>query len=245
MKRLFGIICALVAVRSGADTLFDMKAAVSRLTAKQPVRATYASEQRIKAAGRFSNEDTARRIVAEVVHDEHGISITIPQSLLDQASQEARNSGRDSTAQRAINSLRSDLVVDALDFHASLLDLLQGASVTEEKRVSLHNKTARLLIVKLTRRSDQRAGAIESGSAKSDERLNLWIGDDNLPLAAERFQTTTVGFMIFHGTNTNRTTYTFAHTNDRLILARVETSGSSEGMGQKVEDSSIQTLTLH
>src|SRR5690349_3509965 len=89
MRRLFAAICVLTAVRAGADTLGDIRTALSQLPAKQPIRATFATEQLVKSAGRFANENTSRNVSAEVVHDAAGVTITIPQELLDKVSRAA------------------------------------------------------------------------------------------------------------------------------------------------------------
>jgi len=80
---------------------------------------------------------------------------------------------------------------------------------------------------------------------KSEDRITLWVGDDNLPLAAERTQKSTGGVMFLHATYVGHMSYTFGHTADRLILARLEATDSGSGMGQNVDKTSVQTLTLH
>jgi hypothetical protein len=50
--------------------------------------------------------------------------------------------------------------------------------------------------------------------------------------------------MFLHATYVGRTSYTFAHTTGRLIVVRLETSDSGAGMGQNVEKTDVQTLTL-
>jgi len=247
MKRLMGILCVLVALPADADTIGDLKSAVNRLEAKQPVRATYATELAVKTAGRFANEKTERNVSVEVVQDASGVSITIPQALIDKASQEAhsRSGEWDNAARNAIASISSINVVEALDFSDSLMGMLNYGAVIEEMRVAFRGRTARLLVLKLSQPPRTKNG-IQIGSVKVDQdRLNVWVGDDNLPLAAERIQKTTGGFMIFHADSASRTSYTFAHTADRLILTRLETSVSGSGMGQNVDTSSVQTMTLH
>jgi hypothetical protein len=246
MKRMLGVICALAALRAGADTLGDVRAAVNRLAARQPVRATFSTEASVKAAGRFSNENSARMATAEVTHDAAGISITVPQALIDKAVQESRtrtdgvNSARD-----AIGSLRSSAIIDAINYRDAFLTMLDNATVAEEKRVAFHGRPARQLVMKLNPRPKKESGSITVGSSKTDDRLTLWVADDNLPLAGERTQTTTAGFMFLKGTFASHSTYTFAHTADRLILARAESTDKGSGMGQNVEGVTVQTLTLH
>jgi hypothetical protein len=79
----------------------------------------------------------------------------------------------------------------------------------------------------------------------AEDRLNIWIGDDNLPLAAERTTKSTAGFLFFHSDSSERTSITFAQAGDRLIVARLETSANGSGMGQNFDESSLQTVTVH
>jgi hypothetical protein len=245
MRLLFGLCCAVVAVRAGADTIGDLKSAVGRLAAKQPVRAIYATQFAVKTSGRLGNVDTVRTLSIEVAHDAGGVSLTIPQALLDKAAAEARTAKGENVSRAAISSIRSQDVVEALDFRESFLGLLNDGTVTEERRVAFRGKPARLLVLKLDV-PVRKMNGIQLGTVKIEEdRMSVWIGDDGLPLAAERVQKTTAGFMLFHANRSSRTSYTFAHTADRLILARMETSGSGSGLGQTFDDSGVQTMTLH
>ena len=72
MKQLLGVVCALVAMRAGADTLFDVKATVNRLAAKTPTHATYMLQRNVKTAGRFANDNSVRTVTVEVTHDANG-----------------------------------------------------------------------------------------------------------------------------------------------------------------------------
>lgn len=243
MKRLLGVLCAFATLRAGADTLGDVKAAVSELSAKPPVHATFSIEQFVKSAGRFANDKTERIVSAEVAHDADGISITVPQALLDKVSR-ARNGG-DAAAQNLIGAIQMISIVDALDFRDSLLAMLEDATVTQEERVAFRGRPARRLALKLKPRTAKERGVIRIGSVKSEDQMNLWIGDDSMPLAADRVQKTTAGFMFLHGSYVGRASYTFAHTSDRLIVARLETTDSGAGLGQNVERTAVQTLTLH
>lgn len=244
MTQLLGILCFLVALPAFADTIGDLKSAVNRLVAHQPVRGIYAIEGAVKASGRFANSNMERTVSVEVAHDESGVSITIPQALIEKASQEAqsRNGAWDNAAERTIGSIRSIKIVEALNFRESLLGVLKLGTVTDERRVVFHGKPARMLTLKL--QVPRKNNTIRIGTLKVDEEMKLWVGDDHLPLAAERVEKSKAGFLMFHGETSSRTSYTFAHTADRLILARVETSGSASGLGQKLDETSVQTVTL-
>jgi hypothetical protein len=242
MKRLIGMMCTLAALRAGADTLGDVRAAVSRLSAKPPLRATFQSKSFSTASGRLGNDKAQRNVSVEVAHDAAGISITVPQTLLDEVSR-ARNRG-DASAQNLIGSIGAIAIADALDFRDSLLAMLDHAVVTREERIPFQGKPARHLLLKLQPRPKQ-SGTIDIGTVKTDVELSLWIGDDSLPLAAEHTQKGTAGFMFFHATYAGRASYTFAHTANRLMVVRLEMSGNGAGLGQNVETTNLQTLTLH
>lgn len=242
MKRLIGMMCTLAALRAGADTLGDVRAAVGRLSAKPPLRATFQSKAFSKASGRFANDKDQRNVSVEVAHDASGISITVPQTLLDEVSR-ARNRG-DASAQNLIGSISTLAIADVLDFRDSFLAMLDHAVVTREERIPFQGKPARHLLLKLQPRPKP-SGTIDIGTMKTDVELSLWIGDDSLPLAAEHTLKGTAGFMFFHATYAVRTSYTFAHTANRLMIVRLETSSSGSGLGENVETTNVQTLTLH
>ncbi|HEV7920811.1 MAG TPA: hypothetical protein VGR02_08490 [Thermoanaerobaculia bacterium] len=242
MRPLGVILCALVALQAGADTLADLRAAVGRLGAKQAVRATLAVDVAMKAAGKFSNQNMARTLSLEVAHDAAGISLTIPQTLLDRRA----GGGRGNKAVQAIGSIQPLEVVEAIDYRETLLALIEGATVLSEKRAPHNGRPVRLLVLKLKPRPEKNDdGTITIGSSKTEEQLSLWLGDDNVPLAGEWSHKTTAGFLFIRGTTEGRTSYTFAHTPDRLIIARMESTESGSGMGQKFDVTSLQTLTLH
>jgi hypothetical protein len=115
MKPLMGVLCFLVALPAAPDTIGDLKMAMNRLTARQPVRGTYATELAMKTEGRFSNEKTGRTVSVEVGQDATGVTIIIPQTLIDKASEEvhSRSGAFDNAAQNAIRSISSSNVIEA------------------------------------------------------------------------------------------------------------------------------------
>lgn len=245
MRPLMAVLCVLVAGGAGADTLRDVRIALNRLTATQPIRATFATEQRVKSKGRFANENIIRTASAEVAHDASGISITIPQALVERVASERRaRKVSDDIARGPIGSLDTLEIADAIDFRESLLVIIENATVVSEKRATPNNRAGRVLELKLNPKPQREANAIRIGSVKNDETMRLWIGDDNLPFAAERSQKTTAGFMFIKGTFSAKSNYVFAQAGDRLILARFETSDSGSGMGQDIAKSVVQTLTV-
>src|SRR4051794_20929142 len=181
MRQWMVVVCALFAFAGRADTFGDVKSAVGRLTARQAVRATYAAEVKGKASGKFANEASARTISIEVAHDANGVTIAVPQALVEKASR-----GSDDAARNAVDSIRPIAIVEALDYRGPVPPMLNFGTVVEENRVAFRGRRARLSVaaLKVPPRKDS---SIVIGSVKpAADRLSLWIGDDNLPLAAER-----------------------------------------------------------
>lgn len=237
MPRLLVFALALVALPLHADTLSDLKAAVGRLNGRQPIHATYATDSNVQASGKFANQASVRNVTAEVTHDGSGVTIAFPQALIDKS----RSDDEDD-----LLSIRLMSVADALDFRGALLDLLNHGAPIEEKRVVFRGKAARQLVLKLNFPPRKSGNSITIGSVKiAEDRLTVWVGDDNLPLAAERFKKTSAGFLMFHADSTDRSSYTFSRSGDRLILARLETNGSGSAMGQNIAQKFVQTMTVH
>lgn len=244
MRRLLPLLCLLAATSTNADTLGDVRSAVKRLTAKQPVRATLTIQQRVASNGKFSNDKSTRLASAEVAHDAAGVSIVIPQGLLDQVTYERQPNPRNDV-QDAINTFQPDIVIQALNYRDAFLAMLDGAVVKEDKRVPFRGKTARLVVLMLKEKDEKKADSIQVGSVDRNDILSLWVDDQGLPLAAERRLKATAGFMFLKGTFSSQVSYQFAVANDRLLLARVESSDAGSGLGQNVNKHSVQTLVVH
>lgn len=228
-----------------ADTLSDMKNALRSLASAEPVSGTLTIEQSVSSAGRFGNNKNARLVSADVSHDANGVTITIPQDLVRKVSDQALSRGaEDATAEDAIGSIRVPAVIEALNVRDLLLALLEDSTLVEERRVTAGTRTTRVVVVNVKPRKRPSGNSLQVGSVKSEDRLRLTVGDDHLPLTAERNQSTTAGFMFLHGTYTAHSLYAFTHRGDRLVLARLEVTEGGSGIGQKFDKHSVQTLTV-
>jgi hypothetical protein len=238
---LFVLAVVFCAVPLRGDSLGDLKSAVGRLTARQPVRAIYTVDSTTKASGKLANQTSVRTVTAEVSHDGKGVTITIPQELVERAT---RGTDREEST-HAIDGIRSSSVVEALDYRAPFLELLKHGKVVEETRVPFRGAPVRRLVLELDIPQTERRNQISIGSSKvAEDRLTVWVGDDHFPLAAERFRKTSGGVMMIRASMTVRTSFTFARAGDRLILARRESASDGSVMGTKIDESSIQTVTV-
>jgi hypothetical protein len=234
--RLFVLgVSLLLSLPASGAVLDDVRAALQRLEGKQPVRATLTIDQAVKSEGKYANDSTKRLATAEVRHDASGVTITIPQPLIDAGP----------AHEDAIGSIRTLDVVAALNYREEMLELLHGAKVESETRGMYRDRPARRLKLKLNPEPKKKRNSITIGSVKSDDRMDLWIGDDNLPLAAERRQKTSAGILFVKGNFQSSSSLVFTRAGDRLILARVESTEGGSGMGQKFDRRSVETVTVH
>lgn len=248
MRVLVSTILSLgIAVSLFADTVTDVRNAVSSLHATSPARATFSLQRFRKAEGRFANNQSNGGISVEVANDANGLQLTFSPELLEQARREALAREADPKAptpsRSAISEVDATAVAESLDFRATLLRLLSIGKTQSEARVMWHGVPARLVVMTLTPKMPKEATSIWHVNF-SEDRLNLWIGNDNVPLAAERVQKGSAGFMFLKGQMSSRQSWTFARVADRLIVARYENAFAGSGFGQRGEGHTVQTLTL-
>lgn len=248
MPRALLVITLLLSLPASADTLAEVRAALAPLGGTAPIRATVAVERVRKAEGRFANQTTNAAISFEALSDPGGLHITFPPAILSRAQQETREHETDPKKPESVRSAIADVdassVADMLDFRASLLHLLAIGQTLSETRVTYRGALARLLVLKLTPKLTNEATSIFHVRF-SEDRLNLWIGADGMPLAAERLQKGSAGFLFLRGEMNSRQAWAFARVADRLVLTRSEWSFRGSGFGQSSEGKTVQTLVLH
>lgn len=240
------LLVSSLASAASADTLSNVKSALAKLTATQTVRATYSARNEVKSAGKFDNSQSARDTAFEIVQDAAGVHVTIPAALVKRAGAEAKAlDSKDTSARSAVGGIQPLEIVDAIDFRDSLLGLLAIGKVTEEKSGAFNGRTVRLLVLKLTQPERKSGGEVRLGkSSREEDRLTLWLGDDDVPLGAERVTKTKGGFLIFRYESSSKVTHVFGRRGDRFYLARSEETGAASGMGQKIDSKAVMTLTV-
>src|SRR6266851_10354391 len=244
MKSLLGTLSFLAAtLTASADTIADIRTALASLQATTPARATIEMQRSRKAVGRFANNQSAGDISLNVLTDSNGLQLIFPQELLDKAARELLEHESDpkkpTPSRSAISEVDATSVAEILDFRAPLLRLLSIAKVEAESPVVWHGAPARLVVMKLTPKLWKEATSIWNVHF-SEDRLNVWIGSDHVPLAAERVQKGTAGFLFLRGEMASHESWTFAHVADRLVVARYENSFAGSGFGQKGEGKTVQ-----
>ena len=246
MRRAVFLI-ALVAASARADTVADMRAAISQLRATKPIHVSIDVQRSRKNEGRFANQQFTGTASLDVVEDEAGLRITFPRAILERAESESRAHTADprktTPTRAAINDTQATEVADAVDFAGPFLRLVDTARKVSETRGTREGRPVRIVVLKLTPKLPPEATSIFSVKFTEDQ-MTVWLGDDNLPVAAERIQRGTAGFMFIKGSMTNRSTWTFTRYGDRLVVLRDDTSYAGAGFGQKGEGRSVQVVTV-
>ena len=247
MKLLGAALSFALAFAVSADTLSDVRTALTTLPASTPARATFELQRFRKAEGRFANNQSNGAIAVSVTSDASGLQLAFSPELLEQARREALAHEADPKSPTPLRSAISEIdatsVAESLDFRAPLLRLLSIAKTQSESRVVWRGVPARLVVMRLTPKLFKEATSIWHVNF-SEDRLNLWIGNDNVPLAAERVQKGSAGFLFLKGQMTNHESWMFAHVADRLIVSRYESAFAGSGFGQRGEGRTVQILTL-
>ena len=247
MKFLAAVVFLATTTALPADTLSDIRTALAALPATAPAHATFEMRRFRNAAGRFANNESNGTIMINVTSDSSGLQLTFSPELMDQSRREALQREADPKAptptRGAIAELDATAVAESLDFRAPLLRLLSIAKTLSEARVTWHGVPARLVVMKLTPKVPKEATTMFHVNF-SEDRLNLWIGEDNVPLAAERVQKGSAGFLFLRGEMSSHESWTFAHVADRLIVARYESAFAGSGFGQRGEGKTVEILTM-
>lgn len=246
MRRRSFLLLLFLTFPVAADPISGVRAALGRLTAREPVRATLEVQHSVATEGKFDNDKYAGKVSVELEGSAKGLHIIIPPALLDQLSREqmaeARNPALNTPSVRALQKLDPVDTSDALDFAPTLLRLLDGGKVVSDAAGTWQGKPARVVVVRVSDRLD----ADDAKRVKvAENKLTLWIGADLIPLAAEHLFSAKFSVLLFKGELKEKKSWHLARAADRLIRARYESTQTSSGMGQKGNESVVATVRVH
>ncbi len=247
MRRLAASIFLLVSSPLHAESIAEMRAAISQLRATRPIHVSLDVQRSRKNEGRFANQQFTGTASLDVVEDDSGLRITFPRPILEKAERESREHTADprktTPTRAAINDTQATEVADAIDFAGPFLRMLETATKVSEVRGVREGRPVRVVVLKLTPKLPPEATSIFSVKFTED-KMTVWIGEDNIPVAAERIQRGTAGFMFIKGSMTNRESWIFTRYADRMVVVRDDTAYAGSGFGQKGEGRSVQVLTV-
>ena len=229
-----------------ADPLGDVRAAVGKLTAREPIKATYEYQRSVKNEGKFGDDKFSGKAVVELEGSATGYHIVFARTLLDQVEREkvarVKNPSQETPTANALREIEPVETADAIDFAPTLLRLLDGSKLLSDAQGTWGGKPARVMVVRVPDRLDKD----DAGKMKiAENKLTLWLGSDLVPLAAEHQFNAKISFLIFKAEVKEKKSWHLARVADRLVRTRYEGHQNSSGMGQKGNEVVIATLRVH
>ncbi|HEY8132453.1 MAG TPA: hypothetical protein VII12_11220 [Thermoanaerobaculia bacterium] len=226
-----------------ADALTDLRAALAQLAATTPARGTF----EVTSTSTNSDEGQAFQGKASVGFDisDAGLRILYSRPTLMQANQEARaeavDPDRQTPARSGMGRVRALDLAELLDSAGTLNVELLSAQLTEEKPTTYQGKPARLVAMKLSPK-------LSKGTSKRvkrvDATLTIWVGDDGVPIAAERRLSLKASFMLISFEHEQKESWIYARAGDRLVATRYQETQKSDGFGQHDSSQVAQVVRL-
>jgi len=246
MTILRAVLLVALAAPAVAEPLADVRASLARLTAREPIRATYELQRTGASEGTFGDDKFSGKAIVELEGDASGFRVIYPRPLLDQIEREQQARVRDvkqtTPTVKALSQIVPVETSNAIDFAPELLRMIDGAKLVSDAASTFQGKPARAMVLRLASRLDPD----DKGKMKMlEDRLTLWLGQDLVPVGAEHVVHAKFSFLVFRGESKQKKSWYFAHVTDRLVRVRHEATENNSGMGQKANESLIATVKVH
>jgi hypothetical protein len=235
-----------IAVPLAAEPLAEIRALLGKLTAREPIRATYEVQRTVVSEGKFDNDKVNGKATLELEGGGGEVRVIVPRPLLEQIAREqearAQNVELPTPAADTLSQLDPLETSNAIDFAPTLLRLLNGAKIVSDAQSTFQGKPARALVLRLADRLQKKdAGRLKIG----ENRLTLWLGPDLMPIGAEHLLHAKVSVLFLKMEMKQKKSWYFAQIADRLVRVRHESTENNSGMGQKANESLVATVRVH
>lgn len=235
----------LAAPAARADGLADLKAALARLQAQTPLKATLdvkTFDRRGEGGDAVEKQGQASVGVEEGAR---GLQVFYGRETLARMDSESRQLARDPNAKTptvwAIGKLDSSEIVPMTSAAPALSRSLDEAQFKAEKPDSWNGKPARLLTFSIPLDklpSDQRKYVKDF-----DAVLSVWVAADGTPLASQTHVAVKGrAFVVVSFDAVDQRDTTYAVLGDRLVALRAESRSTSNGAGEHGEQRVVKTL---
>jgi hypothetical protein len=246
MKTVLAVALTLaLAATASADPIADVRAALGRLPAKEPIRATYEFQHSVDSGGKFGEEKFSGKAVVELEGDAGGFRTVFSRALLDQLAQEqaakSRNSELKTPTVNTIRELNAVEAAEALDFAPVIGRMMQGAKVLSDGAGTWQGKPVRVLVLRLVDGKEDGPGKV----TVLEHKLTLWLGADLVPQAAELQEHMKFSVFLIKGEAKQKRSWHLGRVGDRLVQLRHESSKTASGLGQKQDETVLALLKVH
>ena len=214
-----------------ADALGDVRSALQRMTAAEPLHATVQLDRSRHSHGRFLNDDFDGSVTFEVDEDASGVRVSYSRSLLQRATNEdwakEINPARGAGTRDALTEAQPRSIERAVDAAGMVLHLVNRGHIVEQKIETVQGRPERMLLFRLPA-----TDGAEPGVSTTLDNFTLWIGADGLPVAAKRERKGSAGVLFIHVNTVRTETWTFAARGDHLVAMRFDDHSTVDGPGQ-------------
>ena len=235
----------LAAPLARADGVADLKAALARLQAQTPLKATLevkTSEKQGDGAEAIQKQGEASVALEDGLR---GLQVLYAKDLLARMEAESRQVARDPKAKTptvwALGKLDSSEVLRMTSAANALGRRLDESVFKGEKADSFGGKPARLLTftLPLSRLPEQQRKYVK----EFDSTLSIWIAADGTPLGSAT-NTSVKGraFVVVSFEAVDEDNITYGVAGDRLMTLRSESRSTSSGAGEHGEQRVVKTL---
>lgn len=239
------LIVLFLAVPLSADALTDVRAALGKLNATTPIRATFELQRNEVDEGKFSNDKFNGTAAVDIEADGSAFKLVVPRPLLDKIGQEldvrAKNPDANTPTERALDEISTLMAAESVDGAPGLLRLMEDSKLVSDGNGTWGGKPVRVVIIRVADKIGKTPGKVTF----SENKLTLWLGPDNVPLAAEHIRNARFSFLIFKTEQKQKRSWHYARSGDRLVRARYESTQSTSGMGQKGTDVTTGVVKIH
>ncbi len=244
--RAIALAAVLAAPGARADGLSDLKAALGRLQAQTPLKATLevkTTERTGEGADALEKQGQAS---VQLEDGARGLEVLYGKDTLARLDAESRQLARDprskTPATWALGKLDSAEIVPMTSAVTALTRTLEEDTFKTEKPDTWNGRPARLLTfsVPLSKLPEQQRKYVK----EFDATVSIWIGADGTPLASG-VHTTVKGraFVVVSFEAVDDRSSTYGVVGDRLLTLRSETHATSSGAGEHGEERVVKTLS--
>jgi hypothetical protein len=245
MMKRFAVPALALAIPAlaAADALTDIRTTLGQLGATAPLHATL--EVSSTARSDEDEKPESGKASVGVEADASGLHIVYPRTTLMLADQEARGESidpeRPTPTRNGVRRVRPLHVAELVDGASALSVTLEGAALTGARPSNYHGKPARLLTFKLAPKISK---ATSKHLKKFEGSLSLWVGEDGIPLAAERTIYVKASFLLMSFESNHKENLTYTHLADRLVVTQFEETDKTDGMGQHTSSQVTEVLRI-
>jgi hypothetical protein len=237
------LLVLLFANAAWANGLDDLRTALGSLQGQGAVRGTFEARQSKQETDKSKAPESANA-TAYVEHDGGSLTIRWERATLKRANDEA-NPPRNGKPREMLSTLvgsSSALRIDeCVNYAPGLLRELDGAQVKSERNESYQGKPARVLELSLVERApdDEHVNMRESVHTAT-----LWLGQDNVPLAASVTHRRKAKVMVFLSfEQQEKEDFVFNQVANRLVVLKRDEQGTAKGLGSDAQYRNTYSFT--